>query len=234
MKENKKIEVFSNLTKLITVVAINEKIIPGSLVFDSLNTFPAYYHDTPFSARPIYIYLVLDKQYPLEEILRATQNIEKKYDWSFDAGKGYLQIGSELLNVIRLRHIPDLEIVDNIQEAYIKQGIHFLMNKKIKGTLEAEIKVVKFMNLEQLGEGVYIDWQRPEFGYIEIPEYLDYQTFVKVTMDVKYNWMGPEFDAATGSFYYQGKLLEFIRILSSKNEAEYLDSIRKLYLQKIK
>jgi hypothetical protein len=234
MKENKKMEVFGNLTKYDTVVAIDEKIVPGSLVFDSLNPFPGYYHETPMDGRPIYIYLVLDKQYPLEDVLRATQNIEEEYKWKFNAGKGYMRIGSQFLNVIRVRHLPELDLVEKIQEAYVKNGINFLMNKKIKGKIEAEVKIVKFLSLNQLGEGIYIDLNEPMFGYIEIPRYLHHEAFVKVSMDVKYNWLGHEYDAAAGSFYKDGKLYELVRILSNKIDKDYLADIRKLYLDKIR
>lgn len=234
MKENKRIEVFSNLTKYDTVVPIEEKVLSGSLVFDSLNPFPGYYHETPMTIRPIYVYLVLDKQYPLEEVIRATKNIEMEYKWNFDAGKGYMRIGSEFLNVIRVRHLPELDLLEKIQEAYIKQGIQFLMNKKLKGKLEAEVKIVKFITLVQLGEGIFVEAFENSFGYIEIPKYLHREAFVKVTMDVKYNWEGHEFDAASGSFYKDGKLFEVVRIRSDKNDAEYLGQIRKLYLEKIR
>jgi len=234
MKENKNMEVFGNLTKYDTVVAIDEKIVPGSLVFDSLNPFPGYYHDTPMEGRPIYIYLVMEKQYPLEDVLRATQNIENEYKWKFNAGKGYMRIGSEFLNVIRVRHLPELDLVEKIQKAYMKNGINFLMNKKIKGKIEAEVKIVKFLLLNQLGEGIYVDLNEPTFGYIEIPKYLHREAFVKVSMDVKYNWLGHEYDAAAGSFYKDGKLYEVVRILSNKIDKDYLADIRKLYLEKIR
>ncbi len=234
MNESKIMEVFGNLTKYDMVVAIDEKILPGSLVFDSLNPFPGYYHETPQNVKPIYIYLVLEKQYPLEEVIRATQNIEREYKWKFNAGKGYMRIGSEFLNVIRVRHLPELDLVAKIQEAYMNQGIRFLMNKKIKGKIEAEVKIVKFLSLKQLGEGVYVDTHESNFGYIEIPKYLHHEAFVKVSMDVKYNWLGHEYDAAAGSFYHNGKLYEVVRILSNKIDADYLTQIRKLYLEKIR
>jgi len=234
MGNNEKMEVFVNLTKNDTVVAIDEKIVPGSLVFDSLNPFPGYYHETPTSSRPIYIYLVLDIQYPLEELLRATQNIEKEYNWKFDAGKGYMTIGSESLNVIRIQHLPQIDLVEKIQEAYLKQGIRFLMNKKLKGKLEARVKIVKFSSLNVVGEGVYLSADEPTFAYIEIPRYLPRDSFTKVSMDVKYNWEGHEFDAARGSFYNNGKLYEVVRIRSNKIDTDYLTSIRKLYLEKIR
>jgi hypothetical protein len=234
MEQNKTMEVFSNLTKQVTVVSVEEKVLPGSLVFEALNQFPGYYHETPTKPYPIYIYLVLDRQYPLEEVLRATQNIEKEYDWNFDSGKGYMLIGSQLLNVIRLRHLPEVDMVVKIQQAYQKQGIGFLMNKKLQGKLEAEVKIVKFLNLKQLGEGIYVEEKDENFGYIEIPKYLKPAAFVKVTMDVKYNWEGHEFDAASGSFYKNGKLLEFVRILSNAITKEYLLQIQTLYKEKIR
>lgn len=234
MANNKKMEVFVNLTKRDTVVAIEEKVLSGSLVFDSLNPFPGYYHETPTSPRPIYIYLVLAKQYPLEEIIRATQNIEKEYKWNFDAGKGYMTIGSEFLNVIRVRHLPELDMVVKIQEAYVKQGINFLMNKKLKGKIEANVKIVKFLILEKLAEGVYINSEDPTFAYVEIPKYLHQAAFTKVSMDVKYNWDGHEFDAASASFYNDGKLYEVVRIRSDQMDVEYLEKIKQLYAVKIR
>ena len=234
MGNNKKMEVFVNLTKNDTVVAIDDKVLPGSLVFDSLNPFPGYYHEYPTSSRPIYIYMVLDHQYPLEEIIRATQNIEKEYQWNFDAGKGYMTIGSEFLNVIRVRHLPELDMVVKIQEAYVKQGIQFLMSKKLKGRLEANVKIVKFLVLENIGEGIYLNAEDPTFAYIEIPKYLHHAAFVKVTMDVKYNWDGHEFDAASSSFYSNGKLYETVRIRSDQMDLDYLTKIKKLYTDKIR
>lgn len=234
MGDNKKMEVFVNLTKNDMVVAIDDKILAGSLVFDSLNPFPGYYHETPTSSKPIYIYLVLDKQYPLEDLLRATQNIEKEYGWDFDAGKGYMTIGSAALNVIRMRHLPQIDLVEKIQEAYMKQGISFLMNKKLKGKLEASVKIVKFSSLEVVGEGTYISIDEPTFAYVEIPKFLNREIFSKVSMDVKYNWEGHEFDAARASFYNDGKLYEVVRIRSNKIDSDYLAAIRKLYLEKIR
>ncbi len=234
MGKNKKMEVFVNLAKNDMVVAIEDNIVPGSLVFDSLNPFPGYYHETPTNSKPIYIYMVLSRQYPLEEIIRATKSIEKEYDWDFDAGKGYMTIGSEFMNVIRVRHLPQIDMVEKIQEAYMNHGIDFLMNKKLKGKLEVRVKIVKFSTLEEVGDGTYVTVDDPTFAYIEIPKYLKPSAFVKVSMDVKYNWEGSEFDAARGSFYNNGKLYEVVRIRSNKIDADYLAAIRKLYLEKIR
>lgn len=226
-------EVFVNLTKKDMVVTVEEKILPGSLVFESLNPFPGYYHNLPTDPGSLYIYLVLEKQYPLEEVLRATQAIEKKYDWNFDAGKAYMLIGSTFLNAIRIKHLPSLDLLVKIQEAYIAQGINFLMKKKLKGKLEANVKIVKFLELEKLAEGIYLNVQDPTFAYVEVPKYLDSEEFTKVSMDVKYNWEGHEFDAASASFYIDGLLYEAVRVFSDKMDIKYLSDIKKLYSEKI-
>lgn len=230
---NKQTEVFLNLTKNDTLVALDEKILPGSLVFDSLNPFPGYYHELPTDADSIYIYLVLDRQYPLEEIIRATQNIEKKYNWNFDAGKAYVSIGSTNLDAIRVRHLPAIDLVEKIQEAYVKQGINFLMNKKLKGKLNARTKIVKFLKLEELAPGIYLSTEDSTFAYITVSKYLDPDEFIKVSMDVKYNWEGHEFDAANASFYKGGELFEAVRIRTDKMDEAYLKEIQKLYEAKI-
>jgi len=230
---NKKMEVFVNLTKNDTLLALDEKILPGSLVFDSLNPFPGYYHELPATADSIFVYMVLDQQYPLEKILRATQNIEKQYDWNFDAGKAYVTIGTTYLHAIRVKHLPTLDLLVKIQEAYIAQGINFRMNKHLKGKLEARTKIAKFLLLEELDQGIFLNVKEPSFAYIEISEYLDATKFIQISMDVKYNWEGHEFDAASGSFYKDGKLYEVVRIRSDKIDVDYLKAIQKLYEQKI-
>lgn len=120
-----------------------------------------------------------------------------------------------------------------IQEAYVAQGIQFLMKKKLKGKLEANVKIVKFLELEKLADGIYLNVQDPTFAYVEVPKYLDSEEFTKVSMDVKYNWQGHEFDAASASFYIDGLLYEAVRIFSDKMDVEYLSDIKKLYTEKI-
>jgi hypothetical protein len=70
-------------------------------------------------------------------------------------------------------------------------------------------------------------------GYIEIPRFLNWEQFEKVTRQVKNNWFGSKFDAAVGSFYVEGRLREFVRIYSSKLDTGYLQDIRALYLEKM-
>jgi len=234
MGQNKKMEVFSNLRKLEPVHCIADKIVPGSVVFESLNPFPGYYHEVPGQEDLAYLYIALDRHYSLEKILRATREVEIHFDGFFDAGKGFLSIADDTFWVLRLRHFGNYDQVAKIQEAYASHGIGILLRHRKQGEHHAHIKIVKFLYLDEIGEGLYLDLKEKFHGYIGIPKHLDWDTFEEVTRQVKYNWMGSEFDAATGSFFYEGKLHDYIRVFSKKLGKEYLDGIRDLYLEKIK
>jgi len=233
MEYNKKMELFSNILKPVTLVPIEEKIIPGTLVLESMNPFPDYYNDAPDGAPPVYLYIALDRLYTLEEILLATQGFQRDFSEPFDAGKGVLTLVDETIPAIRLRHFGDYNIVAGLQEAYEKNGIRCLHRTKKPGKYEAMVKIVKFLSLKQLSAGVFIDLKEDYHGYITLPEFLNWKNFQKLTRQVKYNWEGSGFDAAPGTFYLDGQLQCFARIYSPKISAGYLDEIRKLYLEKI-
>ncbi|VAW15455.1 hypothetical protein MNBD_BACTEROID01-2826 [hydrothermal vent metagenome] len=234
MEYNGKIEVFSNLKKLEPVRIIEEKVLPGSLVFESLNPFPGYYHETPGSAKMAYLYIALSKHHSLENILRATKQIEAKFEWQFDAGKGFLTIINNTYWVLRLRHFGEYDMVQKIQEAYANQGIELLPKIKKHGDHLAHIKIVKFLYLKRVAPQIYIDLKEENHGYFIIPKYLEWKTFEEVTKKVKNNWTGSEFDTASGSFFLDGQLHEFVRVYSSKLSEDYLEGIRELYIEKMK
>jgi hypothetical protein len=233
MEFNKKLEVFSNLLKQETLFPVEDKVVSGSLVFESLDPFPGYYHDTPDSSPPLYLYLALDKMYRLEEIIRASQLIEPRFEGHFDAGKGILYHAAEEIPVIRLRHFGQYDVVAPLQEAFREAGIGYLRKSRKQGELTALIRIVKMMWIKLVETGVYVDMKEDFHGYIEIPRFLNWEQFEKVTRQVKNNWFGSKFDAAVGSFYVEGRLREFVRIYSSKLDTGYLQDIRALYLEKM-
>jgi hypothetical protein len=232
MEYNKKMEVFSNLVKLEKLTILDDKITPGTLVFESPDPFPGYYSDFPDSKPPVYLYLALDKPYRLEEILRATQKIQPDFEEHFDAGKGIATIVNEEIPVIRLRHFGNYDIVAPLQNAYNEAGIGFLKRTK-KGKYEALVRIVKMLYLKQVEPNIFIDLKEDYHGYILIPSYLKWRQFEKITKQVKYNWFGSKFDAAYGSFYHETRLYEFVRIYSNKLDTDYLQEIRGLYLEKM-
>lgn len=234
MEQRKEIEVFGTLTKTEKVFTIDKKVTNGSLVFEALEPFPGYYHETPFDTKPVYLYLALEENYPLEDVIRISQKIQPEFGKRFDAGKGFIQVINEKYNVLRLRHLNDYNAVEQLQQAFADNGIKPLHKQKKNFEAEAYIKIVKFLTLEPLADGIWLDKREDYHGYIELPKKLSWEEFRELSLSVKYNWMGSKFDAAKGAFYYQRTLHEFVRIYSNKIDTEYLQELQKLYLEKMK
>jgi len=234
MEQNKRFEVFGTLTKTETVFTIENKILPGTLVFEALKPFSGYYDDMPQSAKPVYLYLALQEQYPLEDILRASQKIQDDFHSPFEAGKGFLHIYDEKYDVLRVRHLKDYSLLEKLQRSFEEHGIHFLRKVKKLNNEVVKIRIIKFFSLEEIAESIFLDTREENHSYIQIPHHLNWQEFDTITNKVKYNWEGSKFDAAKGAFYYGGALHEIVRIYSEGGDKEYLQEIKKLYLGKMK
>jgi hypothetical protein len=234
MEQNKRFEVFGTLSKNETVFTIDQKIIPGTLVFEALRPFPGYYYDTPLSAKPVYLYLALQEQYTLVDILRATQKVQQQFSSPFDPAKGFVDIYDEKYNVLRVRHLRDYDLIEKLQQSYADNGIHFLHRSKKYKNVNVKIRIIKFFSLEEIAENIFLDMREKHHAYIKIPRYLSWPEFEEITNKVKYNWVESNFDAAKACFYYEGQLHEVVRIYSNKIGPEYLKELLKLYLDKIK
>ncbi len=233
MEDNQTLEVYGTLLKQEKLLPVGDRVVRGSLVFESLNPFPGYYSEEPGSAPPLYLYLALDKDYRLEQILRAAREIGEQTGSAFDAGKGTVIVAGEEIPVLRLRHFGSFDSVASLQEAFTGQGIGALKKQLRNLEYAALVRIVKIMYLIPLDPFLYLDGREEYHGYFEIPGYLTWEQFETVTRRVKYNWFGSKFDAANGSFFHDGKLHDYVRIYSDVVDKSYLHGIRGLYLEKM-
>ena len=234
MEKNRKDEVYGTLGKSESLVVVQGKSRPGSLVFESLATFPGYYNHLENDVEPVYLYVVLDHEYSVFDIERAKLAVKKTYDWRFEAAKGKIDLFDKHFDVVRLRHLDSFDQLIPIQNEFMKAGIKLKMNtltnvKNEKGF----IQLMKIFNISKLGKGIYIDTSEDYHAYLLLPNKLTQKEFEETTLKVKYNWDSTGFDAA-GCFFIRGKLKEMVRIYSKNLTIEYLEALRKLYLSKIK
>lgn len=234
MEHNKRFEVFGTLSKNETVFTIDKKIMPGTLVFEALRPFPGYYYDTPLGVKPVYLYLALEEQFTLIDIIRASQKVQQEFHSPFDAGKGFMEVYDEKYNVLRIRHLRDYDLLEKLQQSYTANGIRFLHKTKKFKDEQVKISIIKFFSLEEIAEGIFLDLKEKKHAYIKIPHYLNWEQFEAVTNKVTYNWVESKFDAAKGVFFHEGKLHEVVRIYSDKIGPAYLKELQKLYVDKIK
>ncbi|TAJ09725.1 hypothetical protein DMA11_19755 [Marinilabiliaceae bacterium JC017] len=237
MSNKKNIERYGNLLKQEFLVSMDEKIMPNTFVLEAPEPFPGYfnyYSEIPIDSKPLYVYLICDRQYTLEEVTRATQNILKYFPVQFSAAAGTVTIYNDTYNVIRLRHLDAYDQVQEIQACYLDEGISFKKKPGKKISAQAILKLNKFFILEEVEEGVYFDVTEKDHGYFYIPKKLTWKYFEELTKQVKYNWDLSSFDAAIGHFHINFGIQDMIRIYNPEINIEYLLEARKKYLERIK
>ncbi|PRZ00372.1 hypothetical protein [Marinilabilia salmonicolor] len=237
MSETQHIERYGNLLKQESLRTLEDKIWPNTFVLEAPEPFPGffnYYSDHPVDSKPLYIYLVLKRLYTLEEITRATQNIQKYFDTDFNATPGVVNIYNKQFDVIRVRHLDNFSQITDLQASYMDQGIEFKSkpNRKVEGP--AVIRIKKFFILDEPEQGLFFDTIEKDHGYFLIPNQLTWKHFEDITRRVKFNWEKPFFDAAIGHFHVKFGLQDMIRIYYPEMSLDYLREVRKKYLERIK
>lgn len=227
---------YGNLLKQESLVTMHDKILPHSFVLEAPEPFPgyfSYYSEIPSDTKPLYIYLVLNKLYTLEEITRATLNIKHGFTANFNAAAGTVNMFNKDYDIIRVRHLDTFDQIKQLQEGYVSEGIE--LKKK---TSEVEglgiIRLKKFFTLEEIEEGVYFDLDEKDHGYFTIPRKLAWDEFEEITQKVKHNWDFSKFDAAVGHIHQDFGIRDMVRIYNPNIDREYLMGIRQKYLERIK
>jgi hypothetical protein len=231
------IERYGNLLKQESLRTLEDKIWPNTFVLEAPEPFPGffnYYSDHPVDSKPLYIYLVLKKLYTLEEITRATQNIQKYFDTDFNATPGVVHIYDKQFDVIRVRHLDNFSQIVDLQAGYMDEGIEFRPKPTHKVEGPAVIRVKKFFILDEKQSGLFFDVTEKDHGYFLIPKQLTWKHFEDITRKVKFNWEKPFFDAAIGHFHVKFGVQDMIRIYYPEMSEDYLIEVRKKYLERIK
>ncbi len=234
MGKYKKTEVFGMLGKTETLFTIQDKIIPGSLVFESLAPFPGYYTDVPNDTKPVYLYVGLDKGYSVFDIERAHNAVKKQYAWKFEAAKAKISIYDKHFDVVRLRHLESFDQLAPIQEQFAINGLKPKMTSSHWKGDDGYIELHKLFCIRKEEKGIYRDASEEFHSYILLPRKLTPEEFNEVTLQVKYNASSTSFDAASGCFFMKGKLKEMVRIYTKRDDPNFLKELQSLYLSKIK
>lgn len=233
MNKDKRKEVFGTLEKSETLFSVEDKIIKGTKVFESLTPFPGYYSEHPFDVKPLYLYIGLKEDYSIFDIARAHRKIQEEYKITFEAAKARIQIHDRSCNVLRLRHLLSYDQVKTIQEGFEKYGLKPHPYTGKQKNEEAHITLTKLFCIEEFLKGIYLDCSEDYHAYLVIPRKLSWIEFDGITSQVKYNWEESKFDVALGAFFIEGKLVEMVRIYSKKLTEAYLKDLHKLFLSKM-
>jgi len=86
--------------------------------------------------------------------------------------------------------------------------------------------------LKPLDNDCYKDLMDDNMYYFEIPELLDWDTFEKIIMDIKYNNPGLNFDAALSLLYRATKVVYAVRIFKEEVRMEELQLLKEQFYKR--
>jgi hypothetical protein len=235
MIEKLTIETCGNILKKETLKTIEHDFSGNALVLESMFPFPGYYHqiipDTQ-ELEPGSIFVVLKTLVTDEKLMRINHEIKKIIKKKFDAAPGQINLYNEMKHCIRIKSIHSYKDIPELIDMYREEGIQFVKFRQIK-PYEGLISVKKFFIVDCIEAGIYKDTEDPHMGYIQIPGYLKWSNFEKITLYLKRNLEDNKFDAAIGTIHRKNCIVDMVRIYDKNIKTEKLQFLRNKYLEAI-
>lgn len=229
-------EYYGKLLKREILQVLTSNDYQGSLVLDAPEPFPgcfSYYSDVPVEQIPLFVYLVLDKDYGLESILRASMQVRQDLGIAFSASHAQISIAGKEYFSIRIKHIENYQLLPQMLKAYKEAGLCFKTPTRTEQGGEAYITVTNFFHVTEQENKLYIGKSNQDYGYFQLPKYLDWDDFEALVKEVKNNYHDTYFDVALVQMYEQEEVKDMIRVYHPKMNIELLKEIQAVFLQRL-
>ena len=231
MKKMDIIESLGYLLKEETLQTVDHFVLQNTLVLENMEPFPGYHGENlPQDTAPDSVFLITDKKYPTENILRISEQMRGYAKIHFDACPAEIFIYNTQLFAIRIRGLNNYSLIADIQSWYIDHGFKF--NKKRSINDPGLIRIHKVFSMERMDEHLFHDLEVESTFYMAIPYHLNWSLFKRVTKNIKNNLESSNFDCALG-FIYLKNILEFVRVYTPHLDLRQLKLIREKYLEEI-
>ncbi len=233
MQTKKILEHYAELIKEEPLSTLEKDMtISDTCVLESTSPFFGYYHDAPMSEPDPYIYCALDEHYSMGDIARTTLKINSMRNLPLDVAVGSITILNRTNPAIRIKDINHYRVKE-IQEAYRDEGIKFKKRQRVITEQMGIIRLNKFLQLEDLGDGLYLDASDDTKGYFRLPHYIDWESFKSLTEEAKYETRILYFDAVRATIFESRNIVELVRIYKKQIDTVQLKAIRDRYLMLI-
>lgn len=215
------------------ILASIEHDTGNALVLETRKPYPGYHGTTiPDHLKPLSLFLVTDKKYTGEHVIRATMAVKRNYPDYFDAVPGQITVFNSMMPCIRIKDMASYKNILELISAYRVNGIDFMKDKEIE-PFEGLIKVRKYFSLNIFDTGLYHDIDIPTMAYFQVPAQISWELFEKITLHLKPNVEYNNFDAALGVFFTPKGVIDAIRIYHEKIDMNDIIYLRGKYLEEI-
>jgi hypothetical protein len=208
---------------------VEKNILPGSFVLKIWMPFHGLQDKLPLRNIPEFYFLVMEADYPLDNIIVAAEQIRLKSDKMLDAVEGNIYIAGLTHPVIRIKLFDKQLKISDIQQLFSDLGFHMSM-KRLVVQEKGVIKLKKYFYLDEIDEGIYFDKKIPELAYFRLPHQIEWDLFEEITKRIMVNVALGDFDTALGAFHIGQKVEYIIRVLKADRNLRGIELIRQDYL----
>ncbi len=227
-KEKLLLEITGYIVKEEVVKDLNNFDFGDVAVYEVENYYPGYYRGLVYEEKPNFIYIKTNETYSYETIKRVERALKSKFNFPFDLAFASLKLFNENTPCIRVKYLNSFEDFKVLLNALKKTELKLA---KLERTFhdKAIIKTDKVFLLEQQHELIFMDMEEKENGYIILPKHFAWKDFEKLSLTVKYNWDGQNFDAAQGIFKRHQGIQDVARIYTKENSLDFMKQVLKAY-----
>ncbi|MBK9290542.1 MAG: hypothetical protein IPM52_02755 [Bacteroidetes bacterium] len=206
--------------------------IKDTCVLESVSPFYGYYDRIPDIRKPLYLYLMLEGHWFTSDIMLAVNAVHKRAGFPFDAVHASITFpGNDPVFCIRVRDLALYSDIEKLQQLLVEEGLKMKRRHKVIQNAYGWIRLDKYFYLEPWGEGMYNDLQQLHHGYFELPGPINWDKFVALTTEVKYDTNLLYFDAARAFVFEKDQTIELVRIYRENLNKDHLAAIRDRYLK---
>lgn len=210
----------------------------SDLILEDLDQFPGLYDHfyVPASETetlPRSLFFVLREYDACQEdsFVRASKAVKEETGIKFDAALGSIHVYNKPSPCIRV-YMENYAELPALTDAFKAMGLKFQSAQHIK-PYQSIIKLRKFFNLKQVEPGIYFDNEQKSTWYVEVPKFISWEDFEKVTPAVRNNIPFKQYDAAQAALYKNHEIVELVRIFSLTATLEDCQQIKARYASEI-
>ena len=162
-----------------------------------------------------------------QDIKIAAHSAEGQIGGDLASALGDITIGDQTYHAIRLRNVETSQL-PLLVKAYEYAGIKMMPSGQSVHD-HALIRIDKFFHLEEIEEGIFVDLDDQQIGYLEIEGEMDWDKLETLTQKVKLQTQHSNFDRALGHFSKHGEDINVIRIYAPDMDEEVIREISKTF-----
>lgn len=225
METNRIIQVCGSVIKKESIIPLHINILEDTSVAEANEPYFDYYGNVPENPIPNSLFLFTVPFYTLEEVMHFARKSEHCFKDRINVASAVLDFGQSQNSAIRIKNFPDYEHLPQLQKCFEKAGVQFA--RKIPPAREAIVRTHKCFVLEELEEGIYLDLDEVDKGYIQSEKLLTEEEFEDMMTEIRNNSDCRLFDAAKCGIILDSEIKEVVRIYSEKLDIALLKCIQK-------